>query len=83
MMGRPQSLWTRIEAVLKPVGEWMAFALSAVVFGLFYWLLFAPVALVMKVRGRHFLPRFTGDEPTFFLPKDPIEPTLKWMSRQW
>lgn len=82
-MAKPQSLWKRIEARLKPVGEAMALALSAVVFGLFYWVLFAPVALVMKVRGRRFLPQFTGSEPTFFLPKERIEPTLKWMSRQW
>jgi hypothetical protein len=82
-MGQQRNLWQRIEARLKPVGERAAFALSAVVFGVLYWVLFAPVALVVKIRGRRLLPHFRGDEKTFFQPKDPIEPTLKWMSRQW
>lgn len=82
-MTKQMTFWQRTQGRLKAVGERMAFALSVAVFGFFYWVLFAPVAAVMKIRRRRFLPRFTGDEPSFFLPKEPIEPTLKWMSRQW
>lgn len=57
--------------------------LSGIIFGILWLVAFAPLALFMKVRRRRFLPVFHGDEPTFFLPKEKMEPTIEAMKRQW
>lgn len=72
----------RIWSAWKRFGEHMAAVFAMVFFGLLYVVVFAPVALVWKIRGRHFLPRFRGDESTYFLPKEKSEPTLESLRRQ-
>ena len=68
---------------------WKRFCLAgAAYFGLalfavLYVVVFAPLAIFMKLRGRRFLPQFTGNEKTFYFAKDKIEPTLDYMRRQW
>ena len=66
----------------KRVGEFIAHGVGMVLFALLWLVVFAPVALLMKLLGRKFLPRFTGREETYFLPKARIEPTLESMRRQ-
>ena len=60
----------------------MANFVGIALFSILYFVVFAPVAAVLKVRGRKFLPHFRGDERSYFLPKDRIEPTLEFMRRQ-
>lgn len=52
-------------------------------FAILYVVVFAPLAIFMKLRGKRFLPQFKGDESTFYFTKDKIEPTLDYMKRQW
>lgn len=60
----------------------MANLVGIALFIILYVLVFSPIALVVKLRGRKFLPRFRGDETTYFLPKAQIDPTLESMRRQ-
>ena len=79
-------------ALPRPVGAFVsrgkrvADAISRFVamglFSVLYVVVFAPVALFMKLRGRKFLPEFTGSESTYFLPKERVEPTLESMRKQ-
>ena len=70
-------------AAWKRFGLWLANAVGLLLFAIIYALVFAPLAAVVKLSGRRFLPRFTGGEKTYCLPKDRIEPTLEYMKRQW
>ena len=70
-------------AAWKQFGQWMAHAVGMLIFAVLYMVLFAPLALVLKLSGRHFLPRFTGEEKTYFLPREKIEPTMDFLKRQW
>jgi hypothetical protein len=66
----------------RRVGELIAHGVGIALFALLWLLAFAPVALAMKLTGRKFLPKFTGSEDTYFLPKERIEPTLESMRKQ-
>lgn len=63
-------------------GEVAAHGLGLVIFTILFVLVFGPYAILARLAGKRFLPRFTGQEGTYFLPKDPIEPTLEWASKQ-
>lgn len=39
--------------------------------------------MVLKLRGKRMLPHFTGQEKTYYLPKEPIEHSIEAMKRQW
>jgi hypothetical protein len=73
----------KLFAAWRRLGELLAHAVAMVLFAALYFVVFAPLALFMKLRGRRFLPHFTGKEPTYFLPKARIEPTIESMKRQW
>ena len=73
---------SRAWAAWKRFGQRIGGLVGLGMFAVLYVVLFAPVALILKMRGRRFLPRFRGDEPSYFLPKDRIEPTLEFMRRQ-
>jgi hypothetical protein len=73
---------SRAWAAWKRFGHTMANLVGVALFTILYVLVFSPIALVMKLRGRKFLPHFRGDEATFFLPKAKIAPTLESMRRQ-
>ena len=60
----------------------MAGYVAVVLFAVLYIIAFAPIALVFRMRGRRFLPVFRGDEDTYFLPKERIEPTLDFLRKQ-
>ncbi|MGC8840898.1 MAG: hypothetical protein ACP5QZ_05500 [Candidatus Sumerlaeaceae bacterium] len=67
----------------KKLGALLAKLFGQVLFALLYLLLFTPVALAAKLIGKHFLPRFSSADSTYFLPKEKIEPTLDYLRRQW
>ena len=73
----------RFFAAWKKVGLWLANAVALVLFAIIYALMFVPLAIAVKLSGKHFLPRFTGDEESYFLKREPIENSLKAMKRQW
>ena len=67
----------------KRFGFFMARLFGRVLFAILYVVVFAPVALVVKLRGRHFLPQFDKPAPSYFRPRDKIEATLEYLRRQW
>jgi hypothetical protein len=67
----------------KRFGFFMAKLFGYLLFAILYVVVFAPVALVAKLRGRQFLPHFDKSAPTYFLPRDKIEATLEYLRRQW
>ena len=81
MAGKP-NIASKFFAGWKRVGEFIAHAIGMLLFALLWLVVFAPVALVMKMLGRRFLPCFTGREETYFLPKARIEASLESMRRQ-
>jgi hypothetical protein len=64
-------------------GEKAAHILGIVIFTILWFVAFGPISLWLKLRGKRLLPHFTGQEETYYLPKDPIPPTLEQMKRQW
>lgn len=64
-------------------GDHAAHLFGAVLFGILYYVALGPMALIVKASGRKLLPRFTGDESTYYLPKEPIPPTLDRAKKQW
>jgi hypothetical protein len=66
----------------KHFGEVIAGYVAVAIFAVLYVIAFAPIAILLKLRGRRFLPVFRGDEATYFLPKDKIEPTMEFMKKQ-
>jgi hypothetical protein len=64
-------------------GERAAQLFGIVLFALLYFVALAPVALLLKLTGKKLLPEFTGEESTFYLPKEPMEHTLEQARRQW
>lgn len=79
----------RPSALARAWAKWKRFGARAgeifgiVLFTIMYWLLFAPVALFFKARGRRFLPQLGDQDKTWYLPKEKIDPTLEYMKRQW
>ena len=73
----------RAWAAWKRAGEKAAHVIGIILFALLWIFALGPIALVLKFRGRKLLPEFRGNEETYYLPKDPIEPTLEQMKRQW
>ena len=67
----------------KVIAEFVAGYLAIVIFFVLYIIAFAPLALIMRMRGRHFLPQFARDANSFYLMKEKIEPTPERMKRQW
>ncbi len=67
----------------KQLGFFLARLFGYVLFAVLYVVLFAPVALIAKLLGKHFLPQFPSSTPTYFLPKERIKPTLEYLRRQW
>lgn len=66
----------------KRFGEKMAEYFGMVLFGILYVLIFAPVAIACKLMGKHFLPRFTGEEETYYISRDTVAANLEYMKRQ-
>jgi hypothetical protein len=78
MKDKLSRFWTK----WKRFGERMSNYFGIGLFAVMYFTMFAPLAILFKIMGRKFLPHFNGDEPTFFLPKARIEPTLESMEKQ-
>jgi len=80
---RKPSVISRLTSALRLLAEKIAWILSMVIFAILYVIAFAPLALVMKLRGRRFLPVLDGTEKTYFFPKEKITPDMAFMKRQW
>lgn len=73
----------RLWSAWRHAGEKAAHLLGLVLFTLLWIFALGPVAIVLKLRGKRLLPHFTGAEDSFYLPKEPVEPTLEAMKKQW
>ncbi len=80
---KPPSSVARLTATLKHVGDRVSWVVSVAIFSVLYFVVFAPTALALKLGGRQYLPVFRGDEPSFFLKRAPVEPTMDYARRQW
>ena len=80
-MSKPlhKKLWAQWTSLGHTINHFLTVVIAAVLFVVG----FAPLAIIMKLRGRKFLPYFTGSESTYYLPKDQPEPTMERMKRQW
>ncbi len=74
--------FNNVKTKWKRFGEFMAEKVTLVIFTLLFVFLFAPFAIVLKLLGKHFLPRFTGEEESYYLPKEHIKPTVESLKRQ-
>lgn len=63
-------------------GEVAAHGLGLVIFTLLFIFAFGPYAIACKLAGKRFLPRYTGNETSFYLPREVVEPTLEWAKKQ-
>ena len=75
--------WRKIKSAWMRFGEKMAEYFGIGLFAVLYVVAFAPMALACRMLGKRFLPHFRGDEKTYYLPKEKIEPTMEYMKRQW
>ena len=73
----------KVQHFLKRFGDKASWYLTVAIFAVLWVLVFAPMAIIGKLTGKKFLPRFTGKESTYFMPKEPVEPTLARMRKQW
>jgi hypothetical protein len=64
-------------------GEKAAHIMGMVIFTVLWFVAVGPVALFVRLQGKHLLPHFTGKEETYYLPKAQIPATLELMQRQW
>jgi hypothetical protein len=71
-----------VKAKWKRFGDFMSEKVTLVIFTLLFVVVFAPVAIVLKLMKRRFLPQFTGNEETYYLPKQHIKPTVESLKRQ-
>ncbi len=63
-------------------GERAAHYFGIALFAVLWLLIFAPFALLLKLMGKQFLPKFRGDETTYYLPRKPLQHTLEEMRKQ-
>ena len=83
MVEKKPNILKRAWAAWKRFGQRMAEFVGVLIFAVLYFVAFAPLAAVMKVLGKRFLPSFTGEEATYYHKKEEIQPTREYLQRQW
>jgi hypothetical protein len=75
-------MWTTIKRKWKLFGDFMSEVVTRIIFSILFVVVFAPVAIVLKLMGKRFLPQFKSTDTTFYLPKEKLPPSLEVMKRQ-
>lgn len=80
---KQQNIFKRAWGAWKRFGQKMAELVGVAIFAVLYCVAFAPMAAVLKLMGRRFLPVFQGSEESYYHRKDEIRPTREYLQRQW
>ena len=66
----------------KKTGEKVLIVWSIIFLTIAYFTVFAATALVLKLAGKKMLVQFRRDQDTYWIPRPPLEHSLKKMKRQ-